>query len=174
MSIFMSPTLFNRRLRLERAQPTTAICRNLSQVVASGSTSRPYAWSRPSFVAQCASPFMRALPLTLAALVIAQGCTSRAASPSRHVVRLAKNTSMSEVLAREYAQAVPHVEFELVDVVGSVSAVDAMQRGQADLGVVFADVAYQAHASLGDRREPSVGDLRGMAALQVAQVHLLA
>lgn len=81
---------------------------------------------------------------------------------------------MGEFLAREYAQAIPTVDFQLVDVVGSVAAVSAIQRRQADIGVAFADVAYEAQAGLVDHPDPSLGALRGMAALQVAPVHLVA
>ncbi len=81
---------------------------------------------------------------------------------------------MGELLAREYALAMPNVDFTLVDVVGSVAAVNAIQRREADVGVAFADVAYEAQARLADHPDPSLGALRGMAALQVAPVHLVA
>ena len=81
---------------------------------------------------------------------------------------------MGELLAREFAETIPNVDFQLVDVVGSVAAVSAIQRREADVGVAFADVAYEAQVRLVDHPEPSVGGLRGMAALQVAPVHLVA
>ena len=81
---------------------------------------------------------------------------------------------MGELLAREYAEAMPEVDFKLVDVVGSVAAINAIQRREADVGVAFADVAYEAQARLADHHDPTLGALRGMAALQVAPVHLVA
>lgn len=117
---------------------------------------------------------MRRIATILIALSIPAGCGSPPASPPRTVVRLTKNTSMGELLAREYAEAMSTVDFQLVDVVGSVAAVNAIQRREADVGVVFADVAYEAQVRLVDHPDPSLEALRGMAALQVAPVHLVA
>jgi TRAP transporter TAXI family solute receptor len=117
---------------------------------------------------------MRWVATVLLASLLAAGCRSQPPASPRTVVRVTKNTSIGEVLAREYARGVPTAAFDTVDVVGSVAAVDAIQRGRADLGVAFADVAYEAHVRAAERAEPGLGELRGMAALQVAPVHLLA
>jgi TRAP transporter TAXI family solute receptor len=117
---------------------------------------------------------MGRLATVLIALSIPAACGSPPPAPPRQVVRLTRNTTIGEFLAREYAQAIPTVDFTLVDVVGSVAAVSAIQHGQADIGVAFADVAYEAHAGLADHADPSLAALRGVAALQMAPVHLLA
>lgn len=117
---------------------------------------------------------MGRLASVLIALSIPAACGSPPPAPPRQVVRLTRNTTIGEFLAREYAQAIPGVDFELVDVVGSVAAVSAIQHRRADVGVAFADVAYEAQADLADHPDPSLGSLRGVAALQVAPVHLVA
>jgi uncharacterized protein len=117
---------------------------------------------------------MRWLAPVLIALAWQTACGSPPDPPARRVVRLTKNTSMGEMLAREYAQVMPDVDFQLVDVVGSVAAINAIQRREADVGVAFADVAYEAEARLAAHPDPALGALRGMAALQVAPVHLVA
>lgn len=92
----------------------------------------------------------------------------------RPVIRVANNTSMGGALVREYADIIPTIDFQLVDVVGSVNAIDAIQRREADIGIAFADVAYEAQARLAEHPDPAISALRGMAALQVAPVHLVA
>jgi len=56
---------------------------------------------------------------------------------------------------------------------GTGATVTALQRGDADLGFVLADVAYFANLSLGEHHDTSLEPLRGIAALQTAPVHLL-
>jgi hypothetical protein len=67
----------------------------------------------------------------------------------------------------------PNVDFQLVDVVGSVAAVNAIQRREADVGDVRRR-RHEAQVHLVDHPEPSVGALRGMAALRSPWVHLVA
>lgn len=109
--------------------------------------------------------------LVVVALCIACGPPPQPAS--QPVVRLTRNTTLAEMLAQEYGAAIPGTDFRLVDVVGSVAAVRAIQHRDADLGVAFADVVYEAQTRLAEHPDPSLGELRGIAALQVAPVHLI-
>src|SRR5205823_12322006 len=103
-------------------------------------------------------------------------CSSQtpALAASRRVVRLVTDTTTSQPLALEYARSLPNIEVRLIDAVGSGGTVSAIQRGDADLGFVLADVAY--FANLRAAAEPASGgaQLSGMAALQTAPVHVLA
>jgi uncharacterized protein len=117
---------------------------------------------------------MRPYGLALLASLAGIGCTAHPAAQPRPVVRMVRNTAMSERLAAEYARALPNVEFKLVDAVGSVNAIDAIQRGDADVGFAFADVAYLAQARAMDDVDARRHELRGIAALHVAPIHLLA
>jgi len=98
--------------------------------------------------------------------------TSLSAS-SRPVVRLVSDTTTTQALAAEYARSLPNIDVRLVTGAAFMGTVMAIQRGDADMGFVLADVAYLANVNVG--RQPQTGSpLRGMAALQTAPVHLLA
>src|SRR5207244_9215906 len=92
----------------------------------------------------------------------------------RRFVRLVTDTTTSQPLALEYARSLPNIEVRLIDAVGSGRTVSAIQRGDADLGFVLADVAYFANMRLGRDAAAPGAQLRGMAALQTAPVHVLA
>jgi len=91
------------------------------------------------------------------------------------VVRLVKTveTSMSGPLASAYARTMPDVEIQLVTGAGPGGTVSAIQRGTADLAFILADVAYFANLDA-QRRQDRSAELRGIAALQTAPVHVLA
>jgi uncharacterized protein len=97
-----------------------------------------------------------------------------ALAASRRVVRLVTDTTTSQPLALEYARSLPNIEVRLIDAVGSGGTVSAIQRGDADLGFVLADVAYFANVRLREHAASSGTQLRGMAALQTAPLHVLA
>jgi len=83
------------------------------------------------------------------------------------------DTTTTQSLAAEYARALPNIDVRLVTGAAFMGTVMAIQRGDADMGFVLADVAYLANVNVG--RQPHAGSpLRGMAALQTAPVHLLA
>jgi TRAP transporter TAXI family solute receptor len=74
-------------------------------------------------------------------------------------------------LGGAYRDAFPHLNLEVIESPGSVHNVEAIQRGEADIGFAFADVAYVAFVGgLGDR---SFSRLRGMAVLQLNPLHLV-
>lgn len=111
--------------------------------------------------------------LLIAAALVGAGCLEPAPAVSRTVIRLVRESTLSEPLAREYARSLPHVEVRLVEAVGSVATVDAIQRGEADLGFALADVAYFAYLRPSGQSVDALRPLRGIAALQVTPVHLL-
>jgi len=51
---------------------------------------------------------------------------------------------LGQAMARAYAIAHPAVELEVIEGTGSVSTVEAIQSGDADVGFTLADVAYLA------------------------------
>jgi hypothetical protein len=74
-------------------------------------------------------------------------------------------------LGRAYRDAFPALNLEVIESPGSVHNVEAIQRGEADIGFAFADVTYVAFVGgLGDR---SFSRLRGMAVLQLNPLHLV-
>lgn len=82
-------------------------------------------------------------------------------------------TSMSEPVAHEYARRIPNLEIQMVDGSGTGGSVSAIQRGDADIGFILADVAFFAQVEARKDRNHSA-ELRGIAALQTAPVHVLA
>ena len=80
------------------------------------------------------------------------------------------NRALTLALVREYERMLPELGFSLHDSSGSVTAVEAIQRGDADLGFSSADVAYFASVNpdaSGNR------PLRGISVLQSAPQHLI-
>lgn len=112
-----------------------------------------------------------------AALVLlatfAGACRSAAAPPTQGpVVRLVRDATIGDALERELVQRLPDVGFERVEAVGSVGTVEAIQRGDADVGFLLGDVAYFAHLRATIAPGPDA-ELRGMVALHVAPIHLV-
>jgi uncharacterized protein len=110
----------------------------------------------------------------LAATACGGGTQMHAESPHR-VVRLLKTaeTTMSDPLALQYARTMPNVEIQMADGSGPGGSVSAIQRGDADIGFILADVAYLAQVEA-RRTGNHSAELRGIAALQTAPVHVLA
>ena len=119
-----------------------------------------------------------AVVLWIAGTLVVGGCvdgTPIRAERGRRVVRLVRTveTSMSVPLAQEYARTMPDVDLQFVDGGGTGGTVSAIQRGDADVGFILADVAYFANADA-QRRHDSRAEIRGIAALQTAPVHVVA
>jgi uncharacterized protein len=126
-------------------------------------------------------PRSRTRCAALGALVLATGaCTGAAAPPQpRPIVRLATGTPgggfypVGEGLARAYARSMPQVDVEIHASAGAVANVEAIQRGDADLGFAFADVAYIAFVGRLAGATGPFDRLRGIAVLQPTPVHLV-
>jgi TRAP transporter TAXI family solute receptor len=122
---------------------------------------------------------MRTLAIALAAACTMAGAcvdgTPMHAESPRRILRMVKTveTTMSEPVARELARRMPDLEIQMVDGSGPGGSVSAIQRGDADVGFILADVAYLAQAEAARDRKHSA-ELRGIAALQTAPVHVLA
>lgn len=96
-------------------------------------------------------------------------CDRAAAIPSRTVVRLTGNSILSEPLAREYERVLPGLHVEVV----SEGNFETIRRGAADFGFTHADSAYIDYTTHRDGEGTIFRELRGMAVLQVAPLHLL-
>jgi hypothetical protein len=123
---------------------------------------------------------MTAAPAILALLACGvAGCTQPQPVPPRPVVRLITGTPgarfhpLGQALARVYAEAFPSAEIRVLESAGSIANVEALQRGEADIGLAYADVAYMAHVGRLGARPVVFGDLRGIAVLELAPVHLV-
>src|SRR6266702_461033 len=76
-----------------------------------------------------------------------------ATAPSKERVRLVVEANFGDAVAREYERLLPGIRVERVNAVGSMATVAAIQRGDADLGFAFADVAYLGYLRVA--RQPS-------------------
>jgi TRAP transporter TAXI family solute receptor len=65
------------------------------------------------------------------------------------------------------------LDVRVQDTAGSVANVEALQRGDADVGLSYADVAYMAYVGRLDGREEAFAELRGIAVLELSPVHLV-
>lgn len=117
----------------------------------------------------------------MAALAVsaAGACRSRVTTPASSVVRISTGfpdmtfKPLGDALVKEYARVLPDVRFEVEETAGSVTNLEDLQNGTADLGLALADVAYMAFS--GDLKE-LVSDgrnVRGVAVLHSSRVHVL-
>ncbi len=89
-------------------------------------------------------------------------------------LRLVPDTTFGDALAQQLERVLPRVHIELVHAIGSVATVDAIQRGEADLGFALADVAYFSYLHAQQQNHTPGVELRGIAALQLAPIYLIA
>jgi hypothetical protein len=107
------------------------------------------------------------------------GCREPEPPPARKEIRLTTGTPgarfhpLGQALARAYAAALPMLDVRVLDTAGSVANVEALERGDADVGLSYADVAYTAYVRGLDGRQASFAELRGIAVLELAPVHLV-
>jgi TRAP transporter TAXI family solute receptor len=80
---------------------------------------------------------------------------------------------LGEALAREYGRALPNLDVDVRPSDGSASNLEAVQRGDADIGLAHADVTYLAYAGRLDEHRTAFTRLRGIAMLQLASVHIV-
>ena len=101
-------------------------------------------------------------------------CRTEADAPARtRTIRIA-GSAMAESLAAEYARALPDLQVRMVAMPSPLGVVDAIQRGDVDLGVAFADSVYSAYAAETEAAPGHPDSLRAISALRIAPLLLLA
>jgi TRAP transporter TAXI family solute receptor len=80
---------------------------------------------------------------------------------------------LGAALVDELARRIPEVVFEVVESPGSVRNVVALQKGNADVGLTQADIAYMAYTGHLPDHPQLFNDLRAVAVLHVSAVHVL-
>lgn len=111
---------------------------------------------------------MKPAALALAITLALSGCRATpptTATPTRPVLRIA-GTRLAEELAQELSAARP--DLEVTHVSAPPIAVDPVQQGKADLGVIFADSVYFAHLAESENADAGTSGIRAISALQVA------
>jgi TRAP transporter TAXI family solute receptor len=123
-------------------------------------------------------------PQCVAGAVVAAlccGACERTPAPivPRAIVRFATGTPgggfypLGEGLARAYQRSLEAVRFQINPTAGAVTNVEAIQRGDADLGFAFADVTYFAYVGRLGGTSGEFDRVRGIAVLQLTPVHLV-
>jgi uncharacterized protein len=79
---------------------------------------------------------------------------------------------LGEGLATAFGRLLPDVTFEHHPSTGAVSNAELIQAGNADVGFVFADVAYVAYVGRLERKQV-FNRLRGVAVLELTPLHLV-
>jgi len=80
---------------------------------------------------------------------------------------------LGEGLAHAYERSLQAVTFQITPTAGAVTNVEAIQRGDADLGFAFADVAYIAYVGRLGGTSGAFDRLRGISVLQLTPVQLV-
>jgi len=97
------------------------------------------------------------------------------AAPPR--VRLASGSAgynpLGDALANAYRRVLPDVEIVAYSSVGSIETVDALQRGNADIGPALANVAYLAYEGHLPETPRPMDRLRAIALLQMNPLHIV-
>jgi hypothetical protein len=106
-------------------------------------------------------------------------CRAPALSAPRPVVRLTTGTPgagfypLGQALVRAYAQVLPSLDVQILVSAGSVANVETLQRGEADVGLSYADVAYIAFVGRLEGQPQAFDELRGIAVLDLNPFHLV-
>lgn len=125
---------------------------------------------------------VRASRVALVLAITVSVCACRPAVPPHAaptLVRFSTGTPgggfypLGEGLARAYERSLQAVTFQVNPTAGAVANVEAIQRGDADLGFAFSDVAYIAYVGRLDGASRAFDRLRGIAVLQLTPVHLV-
>lgn len=77
-------------------------------------------------------------------------------------------------LAAAFVRDMPDVRFEVIETPGSVRNLEMLERGEADLALSLADVAYLAYNGELRPGTPAATHVRGIAVLHHSRVHVLA
>jgi TRAP transporter TAXI family solute receptor len=107
-------------------------------------------------------------------VVLCCACENVAGSSprSKPVLRFGTGTALGRDFVRDFARHLPAIDLQVVNTGGSVGTIDAMRRGEVDLGIMSADVAYfAARASVDDGATEPIA--RGIAVTSVIPLHLV-
>lgn len=80
---------------------------------------------------------------------------------------------LGAALRDSFARVLPSIAIDIQESPGAVRNLQALQRGQADLGFAFADVAYMAYTGGLDEEPKPFDRIRGIAVLQLTPLHLI-
>lgn len=118
--------------------------------------------------------------MTVVGVVGCQGTDGRAPSPRMAPIRLVTgpvdggSLPLGEEIANALRLSWEDVEIETIRSAGAVSNIHTIQKGDAELALTFADVAYLSFSGQLSPNDPPFDQVRGIAVLQVTPVALVA
>src|SRR5262245_11405499 len=108
-------------------------------------------------------------PAVMAVLAVA--CGAVGGKTEDVVVRITPGSpALGQNLAAAYGRVLPDLQFKVVETQGSVSNLDMLAKGQAELGLALADVTYMAYNGRIEELHGPVPNIRGVAVLQPSAV----
>jgi TRAP transporter TAXI family solute receptor len=117
--------------------------------------------------------------LLLAAGALACSCNHAETVAARRTIRITTGLPgmtfkpLGEALVGAYANLLPDVHFQVVETAGSVSNIQHLEAGEAELGLALADVAYTAYSGRGGEFPTPARGVRALAVLHPSAVHVL-
>lgn len=117
--------------------------------------------------------------LQVACITAGVACDASSSSPPRPRVRITTGIPgsgfypLGRAIARAYAASSPPIDVEVTQDATTLSNLEAIQRGDAEIGLAFADVTYMAFQGELESNRAPFDHLRGMALLQLTPIHLL-
>jgi uncharacterized protein len=121
-------------------------------------------------------------PLLAGLVIVAAWLAACQPAPQKRVARRVRLTTgtpgagffrLGQALAREYKRVLPDVEFDVQESEGGASNIEAIQRGDADIGLAHANVTYLAFSAGAEGSRVPFTRLRGIAKLNLMSVHVL-
>jgi TRAP transporter TAXI family solute receptor len=122
---------------------------------------------------------LRSLLAAAVPCAVALACASEPPRPARAVVRFTVGTpgggiyALADALVREYRRSFPNLDFVVRDRPTAVGNVTTVARGDADFAFSYADTAYSAYVAGARGPVPPIDQIRGVAVLQLAPIHLV-
>jgi TRAP transporter TAXI family solute receptor len=80
---------------------------------------------------------------------------------------------LGEALVGAYGRRLPDMRFSVIETAGSVSNLQLLQEGRAELGLALADVSYMAYNGHIPELKAPTHNIRGVAVLHPSVVHVL-
>ena len=124
----------------------------------------------------------RAAAGCIAVALLAGSCSAPAAAPAvaRRTIRLATGgpngpfSTAGDALATAYQKRLPDVDARAVRTQGSLNDIAVLERGDAEMAFSYADFAYAGFVGKLPDQKTAFENLRGIALLQRAAVHVVA
>ena len=121
----------------------------------------------------------RSVGWTIVLCAMSAACAPEPPAPARPLVRFTIGTpgggiyTLADALFREYRTSFPHLDVQVRDRPATVNNATTVSRGDAECAFSYADAAYTAYVAGARQADQAVDQIRGVAVLQLAPIHLV-